>query len=119
MDDTGTLPAGFSLVGGMVCYTNGKDKTDTTWYSDGSKQNNRAGVGIKCGQLEIIARVTGPQTSYRAELQGVAIVSCLVDQEDELVIDTKAVVNYGATTPHRECSDVDLRQTIETHQGAK
>ena len=121
VDDTGTLPAGFSpiMIGGMVCYTNGKDKTDTTWYTDGSKQNNRAGVGIKCGQLEIIARVTGPQTSYRAELQGAAIVSCLADQEDELVIDNKAVVDYGATTPHRECSDVDLRQIIETHQGAK
>ena len=65
VDDTGTIPAGFRQVtiGGMVCYTNGKDKTDTTWYSDGSKQNNKAGVGIKCGPLEIIARVTGPQTS--------------------------------------------------------
>ena len=121
VDDTGTLPAGFRQVtiGGMVCYTNGKDKTDTTWYSDGSKQNNRAGVGIKCGPLEIIARVTGPQTSYRAELQGAAIVSCLADEEDELVIDHKAVVDYGAVTPHRECSDVDLRQMIQTHQGAK
>ena len=65
------------------------------------------------------ARVTGPQTSYRAELQGAAIVSCLADQEDELVIDNKAVVDYGAATPHRECSDVDLRQIIQTHQGAK
>ena len=121
VDDTGTLTAGFSpiMVGSMVCYTNGNDKTGTTWYDDGSKQNNRAGVGIQCGQLEIIARVTGPQTSYRAELQGAAILSCLADQEDELVIDNKAVVDYGATTPHRECSDVDLRQIIETHQAAK
>ena len=46
-------------------------------------------------------------------------MSCLADQEDELVIDNKAVLDYGATTPHRECSDVDLRQIIETHQGAK
>ena len=121
VDDRGTLPAGFRpiMIGGMVCYTNGKDKTDTTWYSDGSKQNNKAGVGIKCGQLEIIARVTGPQTSYRAELQGAAVVSCLADQDDELVIDNKAVVDYGATTPHRECSDVDLRRVIETHQRNK
>ena len=121
VDDTGTLPAGFRQVtiGGMVCYTNGKDKTDTTWYNDGSKQNNRAGVGIKCGPLEIIARVTGPQTSYRAELQGAAIVSCLADQEDELVIDNKAVLDYGAVPPHRECWDVDMRQIIQTHQGAK
>ena len=99
-----------------MCYTSGKEKTDTTWYSDGSKQNNRAGVGIKCGPLEIIARVTGPQTSYRAELQEAAIVSCLADQEDELVLDNKAVVDYGAITPH---SDVDPRQIIQTHQGAK
>ena len=72
VDDTGTIPASFSLimVSDMVCYTNGKDKTVTTWYSDGSKQNNRAGAGIKCGQLEIIATVPGPQKSYRAEWQG-------------------------------------------------
>ena len=38
VDDTGTLPARFRQVtiGGMVCYTNRKDKTDTTWFSDGS-----------------------------------------------------------------------------------
>ena len=29
------------------------------------------------------------------------------------------VVVYGATTPHRECSDVELRQIIETHHGTK
>ena len=72
VDDTGTLPAGFSpiMVGGMVGYTNGKDKTDTTWYSDGSKQNNRAGVGIKCGQLEIIARVTVRKRHIGPNCQG-------------------------------------------------
>ena len=46
-------------------------------------------------------------------------MSCLADHEDELVIDNKAVVDYGATTPHRECSDVDLRRIIEKHQRAK
>ena len=28
-------------------------------------------------------------------------------------------MDYGAVTPHRECSDVDPRQIIQTHQGAK
>ena len=61
----------------------------------------------------------GPQTSYWANLRGAASVSCLADKEDKLVIDNKAVVDYGTTKAHRECSHVDLRQIIETHQGAK
>ena len=40
-------------------------------------------------------------------------------QDNDLVIDNKAVVDYGATTPHEECSDVDLRRVIETHQRDK
>ena len=43
-------------------------------------------------------------TSYRAEPQGAAIVCCLACAGDELVIDNKAVVEYGSVTPRREYS---------------
>ena len=121
VDDTDTIPAGLTpiKVNGMVCYTNGKEKTGTAWYSDGSRQDHRAGAGIKCGQLEIIARVTGLPTSYSAKLQGAAIVCCLACPGDELVIDNKAVVEYRSVLPHKECSDSDLRKVIEVHQEEK
>ena len=73
------------------------------WYNGGSKKGHRAVVGIKCGPLEIIARVTGPQTSYRTKPQGAAIVCSLACPRDELVIDNQAVVEYGSVPPHREC----------------
>ena len=41
---------------------------------------------------------------------------CVANQRDELVIDHKEVVDYRATPPHRECSNVNLRKTIEVHQ---
>ena len=85
IQDEGTIAAGFSpiTVASHQCYTNGKPKEGTAWYSDGSKlevpslegQMDRAGVALSCGPLIIIARVTGPQTSYRGELQGVALVT--------------------------------------------
>ena len=33
----------------------------------------RAGGAIICGPLQVITRVTGPQTSYRADLQSFAV----------------------------------------------
>ena len=83
--EAGTILAGFSpiTVAGHHCYTNGKPKQGTAWFGDGSKlevpsqegQVERAGVALSCGPLLIIARVTGPQTSYTGELQGAALVT--------------------------------------------
>ena len=80
IQEAGTIPAEFSpiIIAAHHCYTNGKPKEGTAWFSDGSKlevpslegQVERAGVALSCGPLIIIARVTGPQTSYRGELQG-------------------------------------------------
>ena len=76
-------------------------------------------ICLHLGQLEIIARVAGPPTSCRAELQGAAIVCYLACQGDELVIDNQAVVEYWWVPPHRECSDSNLRKVIKVHQAEK
>ena len=61
----------------------------------------------------VITRVTGPQTSYRAELQSFAITSALASTNQELTYDNKVVVDHTVHPPHRECSDMDLRLTIQ------
>jgi len=113
IQDEGTIPAGFSpiTVASHQCNTNGKSKEGTAWYSDGSKlevpslegQMDRAGVALSCGPLIIIARVTGPQTSYRGELQGVALVTApsLAEPGDTLTMDNQAVVRWAPDLPTR------------------
>ena len=76
-------------------------------------------MGIKYGQLKIIVGVTELPTLYIAELQWGAIVCCLACPWDELVMDNKAVVEYGSVTTHRECPDSDLRKLIGGHQAEK
>ena len=79
-----------------------KAKEGTAWYSDGSKlevsslgQEDRAGVALSCGPLIIITHETGPQTSYRGELQGTALVTApsLAEPSDTLTMDNQAVVH--------------------------
>ena len=94
----GQVPAGYQLtvVGGCEVYTNGCEPQGTTWYTDGSKKGNpagmggatadcRAGFGLHCGPLHVIGRVWGPQTPYRAELMGMYVASCLAQAGDEVV----------------------------------
>ena len=57
--------------------------------------------------------MTGPQTSYRAELQSFAINSASASANHELTYDNKAVVDHALHPPHRECSDMDFRLTIQ------
>ena len=85
-----------------MAYTNGKPKQEKEWYSDGSKLNqgedsevHRAATAMLCGELEEITRVQGPQTSYRAELQGARLFVELAADGDTLALDNKAVVDYG------------------------
>ena len=56
--------------------------------------------------------MTGPQTSYRAELQSFAVNTALASTNQELTYNNKAFVNHALHPPHRECSDMDLRLTI-------
>ena len=100
-----------TIVACHQCYTNGKPKEGTAWYSDGSKlevpslegQMDKAGVALSCGPLIIIACVTGPQTSYRGELQGVALVTApsLAEPGDTLTMDNQAVVRWAPDLPTR------------------
>ena len=106
-------------VAGIQCYTNGKRAEGDIWYGDGSKPTRevggktiyRAGGAITCGPLQVITRVTGPQTSYKAELQRFAVNSALASANQELTNDNKAVVDHALHPPLRECSDMDLRLT--------
>ena len=72
------------------------------WYSDGSKlvqgensEVHRATTAMLCEELEENTRVQGPQTSYRAELQGARLFVELAADGDTLALDDKAVVDYG------------------------
>ena len=56
--------------------------------------------------VHVITRVTGPQTSYRVELQSFAVTN------QGLIYDNKAVVDHAVHLSHRGCSDMDLHLTI-------
>ena len=62
------------------------------------------------GPLQVITRVTGLQTSHREELQ---IFQSMDSANQELIYDNKAVVDHTLQPPHRECSDMNLRLTIQ------
>ena len=121
----GDVPPGFTkcVVAGHEAYTNNKARSGSEWHSDGSKLTShtdhgdysRAGCSLTCGPLIIIARITGPQTSYRAELQPPAMLTQLRDAGDSLTLDNQAVVRWCQTEPHRECADRGLRDFIYTH----
>ena len=64
---------------------------------------------MTCGLFQCIARVHGPQTSYRAELMGLCIAAHLAAPGSTITLDNQAVVDHGLETPHREASDMDLR----------
>ena len=110
-------------MAGHEAYTNNKARSGNEWHSDGSKLTShtdhgdysRAGCSLTCGPLIIIARITGPHTSYRAELQPPAMLTQLRDAGDSLTLDNQAVVRWCQTEPHRECADRDLRDFIYTH----
>ena len=96
-------------VAGIQCYTNGKQAEGDIWYGDGSKLTQevrgrtiyKARGAITCGPLQVITRVAGPQTSYRAELQSFAINSALASTNQELTYDNKAAVDHTLQPPHR------------------
>ena len=121
----GQVPAAYQLivVGGREVYTNGCEPQGTTWYTDGSKKGDpagmggatadcRAGFGLHCGPLHLIGRVRGPQTLYRAELMGMYVASCLAQGGDEVVLDNQAATDCATAAPHRQVCDVDVRQPL-------
>ena len=121
--EDGQVPPGFvpCTINGIPCYHNQKPRKGTAWHSDGSKLRDhqtgapRAGAAATCGPLQIISRVTGPQDSYRAELQGSVLVTARARLGNSLILDNKAVVDHGPRSPDRECADMDLRKQLHTN----
>ena len=82
--------------------------TGSTWYSDGSLFEGRAGTAVVNGPMRIQARVPGPQTIYRAEMYGVWIAVCLAQPGDSIVLDNRAAAQCVSKPPSPQSSDYDL-----------
>ena len=63
--------------------------------------------------------MTVPQTSFRAQIQSFADNSALASTHQELFSDNKAVADHALHSPHMECSDIDLRFTIQEEREKK
>ena len=118
----GTVPAGYHPVNiaGIACYSNKQPPTGTSLYSDGSLQTvqiagseyQAAGAAVTKGPLRILARVAGPQQSYRAEMYGAAIGAAIASDGDTQYIDNMAVTKCAHRRPTHECSDADIRHKV-------
>ena len=113
-----------TTIAGIPCYTNGRQSEGIYLFWDGSLQSagivgyiyQTAGAAVTKGTLRIMARVTGPQTSYRAELVGAAIVTPVVLDRDHQHIDNKAVTLCATEPPHKECSNMTcVSRFVPTH----
>ena len=67
------------------------------------------------GPLRILARVAGPQQSYRAEMYGAAIGAAIASDGDTQYIDNMAVTKCAHRRPTHECSDADIRHKVCDH----
>ena len=118
----GTVPAGYRpvTIAGIPCYSNQQPPTGTSLYSDGSLQTvesagseyQAAGAAVTKGPLRILARVAGPQQSYRAEMYGAAIGAAIASGGDTQYIDNMAVTKCAHRRPTHECSDADIRHKV-------
>ena len=84
--------------------------SDTTWYTDGSLLQARAGTGVVNAKMRIKARTRGPQTIYRAELYRVWIAATSAQPGDTNVLDNRAVTKAIVHSPHLQSSHYDLHQ---------
>ena len=121
----GQVPTGYQLTvaGGCEVYTNGCDPQGTTWYTNGSRKGNpagmggatgtcRAGFGLHRAPLHVIGRVRGPQTPYRAALMGMYVASCLARAGDEVVLDNQAAADCATAARYHEVCDMDVREPL-------
>ena len=117
----GTVPAGYRPVtAGIPCYSNQQPSTGISLYSNGSLQTveiagseyKAAGAAVTKGPLRILARVAGPQQSFRAEMYGAAIRATIACDGDTEYIDNMAVTKCAHRRPTHECSDADIRQKV-------
>ena len=74
----------------------------------------KAGAAKCNGYFEVLARVPGPQTTYRAELFGALLAAMHASPFSTIILDNKAVVDGGWADLSREVSDLDLRSKLRT-----
>ena len=64
------------------------------------------------GPLRILARVAGPQQSYRAKMYGVAIGAAIATDGDTQYTDNMAVTKCAHRRPTHACCDADIRYKV-------
>ena len=104
--------------GGWDIWTNEHAPTSMMWFCDGSKTDGTTGWGkagaAACNMAyEVMARVPGPQTSYRAEMFAALLAAEHALPHSTIYLDNKAVVEGGCAVISREVSDVDLRLKLQ------
>ena len=71
------------------------------------------------GPLRILARVGGPQQSYRVEIYGAAIGTAIAANSDKLYIDNMTMTKHTDKRPTRECSYSDVCHKVCDHMQHK
>ena len=64
------------------------------------------------GPPRILARVAGPQQSYRAGMYRAAIGTAISSDGDTQYIDNLAVTKCARRRPTHECSDANIRHKV-------
>ena len=94
-------------------------------YSDGSLQTveiagselQAVGPAVTKGTLRILARVVGPQQSYRAEMY--AAVTAIASNDYKQYTDNMAVTKCADNQSKRECSYSNVRHKVCDHTQRK
>ena len=64
------------------------------------------------GPLRILARMAGPQQSYRAEMYGAAIGAAIASDGDTQYMDNMDVTKCAHRQPTHKCFDADIRPKV-------
>ena len=121
----GTVPMGYHpvAIAGIACYSNQQPPAGTSLYSDSSLQTvevagseyQGAGATLTQGPLRILARLAGPQQSYRAEIYRAAIGAAITSDGDTQYIDNMAITKCTQRRPTHECSNTGIRHKVCDH----
>ena len=79
---------------------------------DSESEYQAAGAAVTKRPLRILARVAGPQLSYRAEMYGAAIGAAIASDGDTQYIEHMAVTKCAHRRPTHECCDADIRHKV-------
>ena len=85
------------------------EPTGRTWFTDGSKQEGRAGGSVVNGTFEGCFRVPGMQEVYRAEVVACTLAAVLAKPNDEIKLDNRACATCISQPRRRVVPDQDFR----------